>query len=128
MNKRPQHKQIPVKVTTFVDEGIAEVIKALNDIDKISTFSSCQGIVGREYAHVYFDYGQSPPSSWLELAHLASRLAKLLSAHNIYDADVSLQWTGDKDNPFIAIEFDPRYTSQIAKILNDHKSELVYGT
>lgn len=121
------HKQVPVKVTAFVDEGVAHVVKALNEIDNISTFSSCEGTVGKEYAHVYFDFGNSP-NHWQRLARLSAKLAKILSSNDIYDATVSLEWAGDKDTPFIAIEFEPRQSLQIARILVDHKSELIYGS
>jgi hypothetical protein len=122
------HKQVPVKVTAFVDEGIAEVVKALNDIDGISTFSSCEGRVGKEYAHVYFDSGEYSLNRWQRLARLSAKLAKILSANEIYDATVSLEWAGDKEAPFIAIKFEPQQSLQIAKILVDHKTELTHGT
>lgn len=121
------HKQVPVKVTVFVDEGVAEVVKALNDIDGISTFSSCEGIIGKEYAHVYFDFGKYSPNRWQGLARLSAKIAKILSANEIYDASVSLEWTGDKDTPFIAIEFEPQQSLQIVKILAEHKRELTQG-
>jgi len=128
MNKYQSHKQVSVKVTAFVDESIAPVVQVLNDIAGISTFSSCEGVKGKEYAHVYFDSGQYLPDDWLRLAKLAAKLAKILSVNAVYDASVCLEWTGDKDNPFIAIEFDQQYASQIANILNDHKSELICDT
>jgi hypothetical protein len=124
MTRRPLHKQVPVKVNTFVDKGIVPIIKALNDIDGISTFSSCEGIKGKERAHVYFDLGQYSPRHWQKLAKLAAKLAEVLS-HDC-DADISLEWSGGKDSPFISIVFEPQYTLQIAKILSDHRNELVY--
>ncbi|KKN17100.1 hypothetical protein LCGC14_0969320 [marine sediment metagenome] len=123
-----KHRQVPIKVNTFVDEGIAPVVQVLNDIEGISTFSSCEGIKGKEHAHVYFDFGQYPPKHWQTLGKLAAKLAKVLSTNEMYDTDVCLEWTGDKDNPFIAIEFKPQDTLQIARILSDHKRELVYDT
>lgn len=117
MIRRQPHRQIPVKVTAFVDEGIAPVVQALNTIDGVSTFSSCQGIQGREYAHVYFDFGQHSRNHWFRLAKLANKLAGTLSANGVYDADVCLEWTGDKENPFISIEFEPQHIAQIARVL-----------
>ena len=128
VGKHQLHKQVPVRVTAFVDEGIAPIIQILNDIDGICTFSSCEGIKGKECAHVYFDFGQYLPNHSLRLAKLATKLAKILSANGLYDVDVLLEWTGDKDNPFIAIEFESQYIKQIAKALSDHKKELICGT
>lgn len=126
MSKHQSHTQVPVKITAFVDKGIASIVQILNEIDGISTFSSCEGEKGKEYAHVYFDLGQYSPTDWIKLAKLASIFANILSLNNIYDANVRLEWTGDKDNPFVAIEFDQQHTSQIASIFGDHKNELTY--
>ena len=120
------HKQISVKVNVFVDEGIACVVSALNKIEGISTFSSCEGVAGKEYAHVYFDYPTA--RGWIKLARLASKLAHILAANDIYDSSISLEWTGDKTNPFISFEFAAELSEAIALVLNDHRSELVYGT
>lgn len=51
------YEQIPVKITVYVDRGVADVVSALNDINGKSSFSSCEGING-EWAHIYFDCGQ----------------------------------------------------------------------
>jgi hypothetical protein len=122
------HRQVPVKVTVFVDEGVVEVVRALNEIEGITTFSSCEGIVDKEYAHVYFDSGKHSRKGWQGLARLSAKIAKILSADGIYDASVCLEWSGDKDSPFVAIDFAPQQSAQIARILVDHKSELACGT
>lgn len=40
------HKTVPVQVWVDVDEGIAEVVRHLNTIEGIRTYSSCQGTTG----------------------------------------------------------------------------------
>lgn len=50
------HKEVPVKVNAFVDEGIAILVEALSDIPGLVTIESCQGGGGRD-AYVFFRVG-----------------------------------------------------------------------
>lgn len=43
MNPAMQHREIPVKVTAWVDEGIAPLVTALNAVNGVLTLDSCQG-------------------------------------------------------------------------------------
>ena len=127
-NRSKSHKPVSVKVNAFVDEGIAEVVRVLNEIKMVSTFSSCVGVNG-DYAHIYFTYGCPYSKGWLKTARFSSRLAKLLSTNNeCYDCDVLMEWTGDKDSPFVALSFPYKDSAQLFKILDDHRSELAYDT
>ncbi len=74
------HRQVLVKVNAPVDEGIAEVVSALNEFPGLYTTQSCQG---REdgYAFVWFRYGEDAHEAadfvvWLskELGVLGVRL------------------------------------------------------
>lgn len=63
--KTVPHKQVWVKVNAPVDEGVAELIKALSAFPKLATFQSCQGGWKRSDvdeegapADVFFEYGQ----------------------------------------------------------------------
>ena len=38
-----EHQQTLVKVNTYVDKGIANVIQTLNNFDKLCTIESCEG-------------------------------------------------------------------------------------
>lgn len=58
----PVHKQVCIKANAMVDEGVADLIELLNQIDRLHTLSSCQGYDG--WGHVYFFYGD-----WLETGH-----------------------------------------------------------
>ncbi len=40
------HRQIPIKVTVDVDEGISDLVLYLNSIPGVRTFGSCQGTIG----------------------------------------------------------------------------------
>lgn len=127
MERQKRHLQVPIRVTALIDQGIAEVVKALNEIDGVITFSSCEGRHGEEYAHVYFDYPQVSPRHWLKSARLAHALARCLARAKIYDSVVSLEWSEDKERPFIALEFESDNSQRIATALIDHKSEFSDG-
>jgi hypothetical protein len=37
------HREVPVKVTAWVDEGVAPLVVALNDFERVLTVDSCEG-------------------------------------------------------------------------------------
>ena len=125
-----EHCQVPIKVTAFVDKGIAELVALLNDIPNVSTFSSCEGRDGKngEDAHVYFFYGQPYRTNWLTTTLFANKLAEILSHNESYDTDIAVEWTGDKDSPYISIKMRPKQIQRVVRILCDHMSEFSYDT
>jgi len=80
MRRIGTHKQVAVKTTAFVDNGIAELVTILNSIPQVSTFSSCEGRLGKykEDAHVYLYYGVPNKRTWYGMGKFTSRLAGLL--------------------------------------------------
>jgi hypothetical protein len=48
------HREVMVKVNASVDEGIAELVVALSEIDGLETLESCQGHDGERDAFVVF--------------------------------------------------------------------------
>jgi hypothetical protein len=75
------HKQTWVKVNALVDEGIAELIDALNSFPRLATIESCQGD-GEQSAVVFFEYANDGDEYfWRELSEfildfLGPRLAQ----------------------------------------------------
>lgn len=130
MNKYRNHKIVAVKATSFVDSGIAQLVTILNEIPNVSTFSSCEGRIRRKTddAHVYMSYGETRKQTWYSMGKFASKLAKILGQNGSYDTEVSLEWIGDKEIPFISLKIHPRNIAKATKIINDHKSELIYDT
>jgi len=51
------HREVPVKVNAWVDEGIADLVSALSQIEGLVTLESCQGDAGERDAFVVFRYG-----------------------------------------------------------------------
>ena len=75
-----RHREVPVKVNAWVDEGIAGLVTALSEFDGIVTLESCQGDV-QSGAWVCFRYGSFQEHAWRELADfvlgfLGPKLAK----------------------------------------------------
>ena len=52
-----QHREVPVKVNAWVDEGIADLVSALSEIEGLVTLESCQGDKDGNDAFVVFRYG-----------------------------------------------------------------------
>lgn len=47
-----KHVEVPIKVTVWVDEGIADLVCAMNEYADVLTIDSCEGY--DDGAHVYF--------------------------------------------------------------------------
>lgn len=122
------HQQVPVKVKAFVDKGIAQLVTILNEFDGVMTFSSCEGRFGRwrEDAHIYLYYGEPFNEDYLATSHFAAKLAKVLAQNKAYDVEVRLEWTGDKDAPFVSIMIPAEQVELVFRILSDHRSEFSY--
>jgi hypothetical protein len=68
------HQEIPVKVTAWVDEGVAPLVTALNEFERVMTVDSCQGDAAKG-AYVLFSYrGEGK-----EAACVASDLGRVLA-------------------------------------------------
>lgn len=77
------HKTVLVKVNSPVDEGIAGVVAALNEIPNLYTTQSCQGR-DDSYAFVWFRYGKNVHEAadflvWLTRAVGMPRTVRILA-------------------------------------------------
>lgn len=61
------HREVPVKVNAWVDEGVADLVTALSEFDGIVTLESCQGDI-QSGAWICFRYGSFQDNAWRELA------------------------------------------------------------
>lgn len=80
------HRQVWIKVNAQVDEGVAELISAMNEVSGLETVSSCQGeptecedgIVRYAYVHFYFgDWQQISELAFKEMAPALSGLGSV---------------------------------------------------
>jgi len=60
------HRQVSIKVNALVDQGIAELVMALNAFPALQTVESCEGTKGGPW--VCFTYGDSRECSWKPIA------------------------------------------------------------
>jgi hypothetical protein len=88
-----RHKEVSVKVNALADEGVAELVAALSEIDGLITLESCQGGDGKD-AFVQFRFGTWKDSGRLLFDYLLpSMSADLRSMVSVriqaYDADTA---------------------------------------
>jgi hypothetical protein len=138
MSSLQPHKQVPCKVTAYVDEGMKELIELLNMFDELSTFESCQGRRGK-LAFVYMDYGNCNISyddsvKLEQMVHFINRMA-IAFARYTKDAidgggnwtNISLEWRGDKRFAFVSIEMPPCYIKEVTRLLSLFLAEYKTG-
>jgi hypothetical protein len=88
-----RHKEVSVKVNALADEGVAELVSALSEIDGLVTLESCQGGEGQD-AFVHFRLGGWKESGQLLferiLPALSDDLRSVVSMRiQAYDSDVA---------------------------------------
>lgn len=128
------HKQVPCKVRTYVDEGIVKLVELLNTFEMLSTFSSCQGD-DSYYAHVYLEYGNTDELYTEEytnqMLNYVANLVRCFYKYTTreigslgYNTTIAIQWEGNKEYPFISIDFPSEYIREITKVFSSLKNDL----
>lgn len=122
------HKQVPCKVTAYVDEGIRQLVEILNAFDKVWTCDNCEG--GKnEQASVFFGYGKESTSNQ-EVCKFICRLLTSFSKHIDsldcagYRTNISIEWWGDKQKPLILIKMPSNCIDEVANIFAYVRKEL----
>jgi hypothetical protein len=71
------HREVPIKVTAWIDEGVVPLVEALNTYPQVVTVASCEGHDDDHGAYVLFNCeGQDP-------AEFASELGRALSDERV---------------------------------------------
>lgn len=114
----PPHPEIPVKVTAWVDEGIAPLVAALNEYDEIMTLDSCQGDDDRG-AYVLFraHVGES--------LRLVRDLATALVTHTDYL--LRAEWRPGADEPLIELACPPDRVGELARLVSAFRTRESLG-
>jgi hypothetical protein len=123
------HKQVPAKVTVYIDEGIKDLVELLNTFEGIQTFNSCQGYEG-EMPYICFDYKDTcdPLKTFKFVEKLASAIGDIaihklgLRGHSIW---LSLEWSGTMKVPCIVLRFSQKDTQDVVTILQKVRHQFV---
>lgn len=119
-----QHKQVPVKVTAYVDEDIKELVELLNQIPKACTIESCQGS-DAHWATVELDYAVNYANDeqvdLIEVVNFADRLWAFISQNirNDIECDavsIGIEWHS-RHTPTIVLRIEPHYIDKLVNIL-----------
>jgi len=90
------HREIPVQVTAWVDEGVAELVIALNAVPGVETLDSCQESPADGLASVMF-CTHDEAALYNTVTSLAQVIGRVPREH----VSLSLSW-GSDDAPAIA--------------------------
>jgi hypothetical protein len=105
---------VPVKINTWVDEGIADLVAALSQIKGLETLESCQGDAGERDAFVIFRYGDWRKCGELLFGLILPRMSPDLRA------DVSLKLQAyDTDTASGRITLEPSAVSAFTQCLRE---------
>ena len=103
------HREVPVQVNAWVDEGIADLVIALNAIPGIETLDSCEEDPRHGQASVMFCTHDETA-----LVAIVSRLAEAIGSAPRSHVSLTLLW-GDDDAPAIAdLRCPPERLSAVA--------------
>ena len=114
------HNQVPVRVNTMVDSGIAELVTALSYYDGVYTFESCQG--GSCGAYICLHYGSPTKPSLAETVRFASCLADILKGYS--DCSVSIVFA---TLPTVLLEMNSASIRDVAVRVASQKNEFLCG-
>ena len=100
----------------------------------LSTFSSCQG-GDTYYAHVYLEYGNTDELYTEEyikqMMNYVTKLIRLFYKYTTremgslgYNTTIAIRWEGNREYPFISIDFPSEYIREITKVFSNLKNEL----
>jgi hypothetical protein len=105
------HHEIPVLVTAWVDEGVADLVTALNGIPEVMTLSSCQE--GRDgLARVSFCTREDE-----SLYSVVNHLAEIIGAGPREAVTLSVWWGADDAPPVADLACPPWLVSAVAGTL-----------
>jgi hypothetical protein len=106
-----EHREVPVQVTAWVDEGIADLVTALNALPDVVTLSSCQqGPDG--LARVSFCTHEGGA-----LYGTVSQIAEIIGAGRREAVTLSLWWGADDAPPVADLACPPGLVSAVAGTL-----------
>ncbi len=116
------HRQVPIKVNAWVDEGIFPLVEALNSYSEIMTVSSCQGEDKKEFAHVYFHFCGDEGNTYGFIQKLSKLLGASVPGDNEYS--ISIQWMCGGEKPLIIFKMQPEVIEPLASAIKGRWGEV----
>jgi hypothetical protein len=108
------HPQTWIKVNAPVDEGVAEIVSLLNNIEGIVTLDSCQGDPGDRRGYVYFSCGE-----WKRLSQVVfEQIGPALKGRLDDDATLTVEAT-NADEPMAKLSFRAEASGMVASALKE---------
>ncbi len=92
--KTQPHKQIPVNVTAYVDEGIKDLVELLNTFDSVWSSESCQGY-SNDMVCIVLHYGALGDYEPIRTMEFVEKLAKAIKQVAIQIPFVTTGQEGD---------------------------------
>lgn len=111
------HVEVPIKVTAWVDEGVAPLVRALNEYPGVVTVDSCQCDSRDGKARVDFTTHDDGLGALVE--HMAADLATMKDC----PAVLSLGWWYGGEDPIACLRCPPTEAGRVA----EHLTESVSG-
>ena len=111
-----RHRELLVKVNTYVDEGVAALVAALNELDGVMTLDGCES--GERGAYVYFVSAADGP----DLTALAGEIAGVLRA-GLRDPVflLSVEWEGSNDDPRALLSVPREHVGDVVDVLGSYR-------
>jgi hypothetical protein len=103
------HKEVPVKVTAWIDEGIVPLVEALNACPDVLTVDSCEGDEAGG-AYVLFRVRGSCARATTFAESLASDLSTAPEAAYVLQAE----WRPGEDEPLLVLSCPPDQVALLA--------------
>lgn len=108
------HSQTWIKINAPVDEGVAEIVAALNTVDGLETLQSCQGDPAQKNGYVYFACGD-----WRRLTELVfGCIGPPLKSRLDEDATLIVEAT-NADFPMAKLSFRAEAAGMVASTLKE---------
>lgn len=114
------HQAIPVKVTAWVDEGVAALVTALNDFDGVMTLDSCEG--AEHGAYVIFRCQEGDPVRFA--ADLGSALKGCGEQTEFL---LRAEWRPGADEPLLELACPPDHAERLAAAVSAFRTRAFSG-
>jgi hypothetical protein len=113
-------REVPVKVTAWVDAGIAPLVVALNTYEQVVTIDSCEGHDDKSGPYVLFHCEGEDP------AKFANDLGRALSNQRV-DFLLRAEWRPEYEEPLLELACPSGSVADLAAAVNSCRTRLSSG-